>query len=108
VDALRIHVEYFAAKEAPATGGGFTVRLARSGQLVQVAAGQTILESLEACGINVPSVCQQGVCGACETRVLGGRPDHRDLVLSDAERAAGKSMMVCCSGSLTDEIELDL
>lgn len=108
VDPQRVHVEYFAAKEAPATGGGFTVRLARSGQLVQVVPGRTILESLEACGIDVPSACQQGVCGACETRVLSGVPDHRDLVLSNAERTAGKSMMVCCSGSLTDEIELDL
>jgi hypothetical protein len=48
------------------------------------------------------------MCGACETRVLAGRPDHRDLVLSEADRAAGKTMMICCSGALDGKIELDL
>jgi tetrachlorobenzoquinone reductase len=84
------------------------LRLARSGRSMAVAPGQTILETLEGCGIAVPFSCREGVCGVCETRVLGGTPDHRDMVLSEAERAAGKSMMVCCSGSLGAELELDL
>ena len=108
IDLDRVHYEYFAPKEAPATGGGFTVRLARSGREIPVAVGQTILESLKACGLDVPSSCQQGVCGACETKVLSGTPDHRDLVLSDAEKEAGQTMMICCSGSLSQMIELDL
>jgi len=103
-----VHFEYFASKEAPATEGGFTVRLAKSGTSVPVSSGQTILDSLKACGVSVPSSCQQGVCGACETRVLAGKPDHRDLVLSDAEKEAGLTMIICCSGSLTDVLELDL
>jgi vanillate O-demethylase ferredoxin subunit len=108
VEPERVHLESFAPKEAAATAGGFTVRLARSGRSVAVVPGRTILETLEGCGLTVPFSCREGVCGACETRVLCGTPEHRDMVLSDAERAAGKTMMVCCSGSLGPELELDL
>lgn len=108
IDPSRVHFEYFASKEAPATEGGYSVRLARSGKVIPVLPGRTILDSLQACGVAVPSSCQQGVCGACETRVIAGTPDHRDLVLSDAEKATGQTMMICCSGSLTAVIELDL
>jgi vanillate O-demethylase ferredoxin subunit len=104
----RVHVEYFAAKDAPATGSGFEVKLARSGRTVAVAAGQSILDALIAIGIEPPNSCREGVCGTCETRVLGGTPDHRDLVLSEAEKAAGDRMMICCSGAKTPSLELDL
>lgn len=108
VDPVRVHLEYFGAKEAPAVGGGFTVRLVRSGRKVPIQQGQTILEALQSAGIDVPSSCQQGVCGVCETVVIEGIPDHRDLVLSEAERTSNKTMMICCSGSLTPELVLDL
>lgn len=108
IDPARVHVEYFASTELPATQGGFVVHLARAGRDVPVAPGQTILESLRACGIAVPSSCQQGVCGECEVKVLAGAPDHRDLVLSAAERASGRTMMICCSGALSQELTLDI
>ena len=104
----RVHLERFANTQAAATAGGFHVRLARSGRSVPVAAGQSILDALIAAGVEPLYSCREGVCGTCETRVLRGTPDHRDLVLSDAEKAAGDRMMVCCSGSKTPEIELDL
>ena len=104
----RVHMEYFAAKEAAATDGGFIVELARSGKQVQVRAGQTILDSLMAVGIEPPYSCQEGVCGTCEVRVLEGIPDHRDLVLSNAEKAANDRMMICCSGCKTAKLVLDL
>lgn len=104
----RVHLEYFAAKDAPATEGGFTVNLARSGRTIPILVGSTILETLQTHGVAVPSSCQQGVCGICETTVLSGVPDHRDLVLTDQERATGKTMMICCSGSKTAELTLDL
>ena len=104
----RVHVEYFAAKDAPATAGGFEVKLARDGRTVAVAAGQSILDALIAIGVEPPNSCREGVCGTCETRVLRGTPDHRDLVLSEAEKAAGDRMMICCSGAKTPSLELDL
>lgn len=104
----RVHMEYFAAKEAAATDGGFIVELARSGKQVEVRAGQTILDSLIAVGIEPPYSCQEGICGTCEVRVLEGVPDHRDLVLSNAEKAANDRMMICCSGCKTAKLVLDL
>ncbi|MBB3181662.1 PDR/VanB family oxidoreductase [Variovorax sp. Sphag1AA] len=104
----QVHMEYFAAKDAAATDGGFIVELARSGKQVEVRTGQTILDSLMAVGIEPPYSCQEGICGTCEVRVLEGIPDHRDLVLSNAEKAANDRMMICCSGCKTAKLVLDL
>lgn len=104
----QVHVEYFTAKEAPATDGGFIVELRRSGREIVVAPGQTILEAVRAAGVPAASSCEAGICGTCETPVLGGIPDHRDQWLSEAERAANKSVMICCAGSKTDRLVLDL
>lgn len=104
----RVHTEYFAAKEAAATDGGYTVELARTGKSVQVRSGQTILDSLIAIGIEPPYSCQEGICGTCEVRVIEGLPDHRDLVLSNDEKSANDRMMICCSGSRSPKLVLDL
>lgn len=104
----RFHVEYFAASDAPATSGGFSVQLARSGRLIRVNAGKTILDALIDAGIDVSYSCSQGVCGTCETRVLEGVPDHRDMVLTKGEQEANRSMMICCSGSRSECLVLDL
>jgi vanillate O-demethylase ferredoxin subunit len=104
----RVHREYFAAREAAATAGGFTVELARSGRSVEIQPGKTILECLIAEGVEPMYSCQEGVCGTCEVRVLDGEPDHRDLVLNAAERAANNRMMVCCSGARSRRLVLDL
>ncbi|WP_036030100.1 PDR/VanB family oxidoreductase, partial [Bradyrhizobium yuanmingense] len=108
IPAECVHKEHFSAIEAPATDGGYTVRLARSGRVLPVVAGNTILSTLSAHGVKTRSSCEQGVCGECEVQVLAGTPDHRDMVLSPEERASGRTMMICCSGSLTPELTLDL
>lgn len=102
-----VHVEYFTAKDAPATAGGFTVVLARSGRTVQISAGKTILETLLGLGMDVPFACEMGTCATCETRVIEGVPDHRDVVLSPEEKASNSVMMICCSGSIGDRLVLD-
>jgi tetrachlorobenzoquinone reductase len=108
IPSERVHTEYFSARDPIAKGGGFEVRLAKSQRVVQVKSGCTILDAVLAQGIDVSHSCREGVCGTCEVGVLGGIPDHRDLVLTKAEHAANKSMMICCSGSLTPELTLDL
>jgi ferredoxin len=50
----------------------------------------------------------EGICGACETKVIEGTPDHRDVVLTEAERQASKTMMICCSGCKSERLVLDL
>lgn len=104
----RVHREYFAAKDAAATEGGFTVELARSGKTVIVPPGKSILDCLLDIQVEPPFSCREGVCGTCEVRVLGGTPDHRDLVLSDAEHALNDRMMVCCSGAKSPTLVLDI
>ncbi|HEX7710704.1 MAG TPA: PDR/VanB family oxidoreductase, partial [Sphingomonadaceae bacterium] len=107
-DGRAIHFEYFTAPAAPAADGSFTVALARSGIELAVPPGKSILETVRAAGVAAPSSCEQGTCGACETRVIEGIPDHCDAVLSPKDRREGKSMMICCSGALTDRLVLDL
>ena len=104
----RVHVEYFTAKAPPAVEGGFTVVLAKSGLTLAVAPGKTILDTLRDHGFDTPFSCTEGVCGTCETRVLEGIPDHRDLILTEAERASNKTILICCSGSKSEKLVLDL
>lgn len=104
----RVHVEYFTAREEAARTGGFQVVLNRSGRVLDVPAGRTILDILLENGVAVSFSCSEGVCGTCETRVIAGTPDHRDAVLSDEEKASGRTMMVCCSGSRSERLVLDL
>lgn len=106
--ADHVHLERFASDQAAATGGGYTVQLVRSGRTLAIAPGQTILHAVQEAGIAARSSCAQGVCGACETRVIAGRPDHRDALLSEEEREANDVMMICCSGSLEPVLVLDL
>ncbi len=108
LDPSRVHVEHFSPIEDAAVQGGYLVELARSARTIAVPQGSTILEALANAGINVPSSCRQGVCGTCETAVLAGIPDHRDSILTPAERASNSMMMVCCSGSLSEKLVLDL
>jgi len=103
-----VHVEYFSAREEAATDGGFTVKLARSGKTIPVCSGKTILDALLDAGVDTQYGCMQGVCGSCETRVLAGIPDHRDGLLDEAARNSNATIMICCSGSKTPELTLDL
>ena len=90
------------------TDKAFSIILARSGRTIEVGPDDSILDVLLLDGVDVPSSCQQGICGTCETRVLAGTPEHRDMLLSDAEHAANTTMLICCSRSLTDTLTLDL
>ncbi|MDH7797857.1 MULTISPECIES: PDR/VanB family oxidoreductase [unclassified Beijerinckia] len=104
----QMHIEYFTAKEAAALDGGYKVRLERSGQEFTVPPGKTLLHVLRDAGIDVSYSCEEGVCGSCETVVISGTPDHRDNILTESERKASKTMMICCSGSKSDLLVLDL
>ncbi len=70
--------------------------------------GETMLDALLNAGVDVGFACSEGICGTCETKVLEGVPDHRDHFLTDDEKAANRSVMVCCSGSKTPSLVLDL
>ncbi|MGQ9371207.1 PDR/VanB family oxidoreductase [Azospirillum sp. ST 5-10] len=107
-----VRFEWFRPKPpdaaAAAGDGAFEVVCARSGVTVTVPAGSSVLDTLDAAGVRADSSCEQGVCGTCETAVLEGEPDHRDSVLSDAERAAGRTMMICVSRARSRRLVLDI
>ena len=112
-DPGRVHIERFRAPEAaPAdtgtAGAGFDVHCAASDVRLRVEPGVTVLSVLAGAGLGVPSSCEEGICGTCEVKVLAGEPEHRDHVLTDAERADGGSMFVCVSRSRSSELVLDL
>ncbi|MNR64234.1 Phenoxybenzoate dioxygenase subunit beta [compost metagenome] len=61
---------------------------------MQVAPGVALLDALIDAGLNPDYSCREGVCGACELKVISGDVDHRDLILSKQEQAANRSMMI--------------
>jgi len=106
----QVHFEWFTPK-APIHDTGdrpFSIELARSGRTFEVPADQTILQVLEANGLRVDSSCREGTCASCETCVLDGTPDHRDSVLTAAERKNNDVMMICVSRALSATLVLDL
>jgi vanillate O-demethylase ferredoxin subunit len=90
------------------TIGGFEVRLHRSGRTIPIPRGETILKTLLDAGVDVDFSCAMGGCGTCETRIVEGTPDHRDNYLSDEEKAQNDVIMICCSGSKSPVLVLDL
>ncbi|WP_405659192.1 PDR/VanB family oxidoreductase [Streptomyces sp. NBC_01166] len=108
--ADRLRLERFAAPTVERTGDdeAFEVECRTSGTTLTVGAGTSVLEAAESAGLTVNNSCRDGICGSCETRVLEGTPDHRDFLLSEAERAANTTMMICVSRCASGRLVLDL
>jgi ferredoxin-NADP reductase len=85
----------------------FEVQLGEDGPLVDIPADQSILQTLLDAGTDVLYSCEEGTCGSCEVYVLAGRPNHRDMLLTDSAREMG-AMLICVSRSLDDRLVLDL
>ena len=105
-----LHVERFQAKapDEDQVDTAFAVVLARSGKTITVPADMSIFNAVELEGIPVLGSCHEGICGTCETVVLEGEVEHRDVVLSDAEKASNETMMVCVSRCVGDRLVIDL
>ncbi|CAM5362305.1 Oxidoreductase OS=Streptomyces tendae OX=1932 GN=GUR47_02240 PE=4 SV=1 [Streptomyces tendae] len=106
-----LRVERFRPKEAAAQAAAeaeFEVVLARSGRTVAVPPGVSVLAAVREAGVEVLYSCAEGTCGTCETEVVEGEPDHRDSVLTEEERAAGETMLVCVSRCRGPRLVLDL
>ena len=89
----------------------FEVTVAETGQTLTVAEDETLLDALIAGGNQVLSDCKRGECGLCKLHVTkaDGKIDHRDVFLSDGERAANDSLCACVSrlsgGKITVQID---
>ena len=91
-----VHYEHFAA---PQPGLPFDVTLALSRKQIRVGGEQSLLEAMEAAGIDPPYLCRGGVCGQCETNVVShdGTFKHNDHWLTEAEHCSGRKIMPCVS-----------
>lgn len=108
INEASIHIELFSTGESQDGDTAFEVEINNTGQVINVAANQTIIEALESADIDVMYDCQRGDCGICQCDVISGTPDHRDVVLSDEEKASGKVMQICVSRAKTPRLVIDI
>ncbi|MGJ7535419.1 MULTISPECIES: cytochrome P450/oxidoreductase [unclassified Variovorax] len=107
--ALRVeHFESTLATLDPSKEHAFEVELKDSGLVLTVPPDQTLLTALRAANVDVQSDCEEGLCGSCEVRVLSGKVDHRDVVLTRSERDVNTKMMACCSRACEGRLVLEL
>ena len=107
---IPLEVEHFEPAEltAPVWDEAFEVELAMSGMTIEVGPDQSVLQAIEDAGVLVLSSCTEGTCGTCETPVLEGEVDHRDSILTPAQRARNDTMFVCVSRAACPRLVLDL
>jgi len=108
IPAARIHYELFKAEPAVSADDAFEVELRSTGQVITVAVNQSIIDALERAGVEVLYDCRRGDCGICQCGVILGTPDHRDVILSDEEKASNKVMQICVSRAKSERLVLDL
>ncbi|NIJ08743.1 vanillate O-demethylase ferredoxin subunit [Sphingomonas vulcanisoli] len=108
-DSSRLHMEYFSSGVIDKSAdGSFDVKLASSNRVIHIPAEKSVSEALAAEGIEIPISCESGVCGTCLTRVLDGIPEHRDVYLTDEEKAKNDQFLPCCSRAESALLVLDL
>jgi ferredoxin-NADP reductase len=106
-----VHFEHFKAPEivrpaAGAVAGSFAVKIASSGQVIDVAPGISIADALTAAGVRIETSCQSGLCGTCKVRYLEGEVDHQDMILDDGEHQ--QWLTACVSRASSALLVLDL
>ncbi|WP_216915415.1 PDR/VanB family oxidoreductase [Nocardia noduli] len=106
---ITVRTERFVPRAVDTTADrAFDIELARDGRTLRVGARQSIVDVLESAGVSVVTSCREGTCGSCETLVVAGEIEHRDSILTDEERARGKTIMLCVSRAGSDRLVLDL
>ena len=103
------HLEYFSVPEAPEwENHPFTLKLARSGKTLEIPADRVPTDVLLENGVQIDVKCSDGLCGVCQCGLISGDVEHRDYVLSKAQR---ENTVILCQSRARDEggvIEVDL
>lgn len=103
----QVHSESFSGVDAHSGNASkFRLRIASTGQTYEIPANKSILDVLRENRIGFASSCESGTCGTCRVSLLAGEADHRDLCLTEDERA--HAFIPCVSRAASDEITLDL
>lgn len=103
------HLEYFSVPEVPDYENyDFTLRLAKSGRDLHVPADKAATDVLAENGFAIDVKCSDGICGVCKCGVVSGEVEHRDFVLSKAQRET--TMILCQSRAAQKDgvVEIDL
>lgn len=103
IERFRPRLDLLAKERMP-----FDVYLNYSDLSLHVPTDKTIVQVVEAAGLEVMTSCREGTCGTCETGVLEGIPDHRDSYLTPAEKLTNETIMICCSRAKSSKLVLDL
>lgn len=104
-----LHREFFSPVASSADDSSpFELVIAGSGLRIPVASHETALTALRSAGIDIPTACEQGICGTCLTHVVEGEPDHRDEFLTEEEKARNDQFLPCCSRARTSRLVIDL
>lgn len=105
----QLHIERFTPAAAAQRNDAFAIQLSRTGCTVMVAAEQSALEAIRTVVPTFESSCENGVCGCCEVRLLGGKPEHRDQVFAGAGDDRDSVFFPCISRASGGEtLVLDL
>ena len=107
IPADAVHFENFHATDQPDASENTSFDVELDGETYHVPADRSIVEVLEDNGCDVDTSCQEGICGTCIMQVLSGEPEHRDNVLTKAERESGEVIAVCVSRTSGDKLVLD-
>jgi vanillate O-demethylase ferredoxin subunit len=77
----------------------FWVELPRHGLRLHVPAQRSLLDVLEAAGIDTLADCRRGECGLCAIDIVRteGTIDHRDVFFSAREKQANRRLCACVS-----------
>lgn len=101
----QVHFESFVPLGGKGRDKSFTARLESTGVTVEVPSGSTLLAALRAAGMTVDSSCETGTCGTCVLKYVSGCVDHRDMVLSEAER---HESVIACVSRASGELVIDI
>lgn len=68
-------------------------------QQIEYVEGKTILECLEANGVDIQYHCREGFCGACRTRLVSGEIEYKIAPLAYLD---DDEILPCCSKPKTN------
>ena len=104
----KIKYELFKTDDEKNEDEAFEVQIHATGQIIQVNADQSIIEALEKAGLDPLYDCQRGDCGICQCEVISGTPDHRDIILTEEEKASNSIMQICVSRAKSKRLVIDI